>query len=281
VGALLLSVAGCSGLVWSGLWLGLSGLWLWFSGRWLVALVWSGQGSGWGFRGCGSGSRVGGWLVRLGLVGGRFGLYPAIIKKTPSGRIAGRPFGVGPAQGPQPRPAPLRFFCAARPLAPVRPFGVPSPQAASAAAGQQAGNPRRRRLRRPKAQGVGSGPVLGPLGWPVGLPLGGLVAPPWGAWPLPIVNPSPCQSVSISQMAIYNCKGCAGRSAPVKYYGGLPPSLLVVYHTGQRPPRRRPAGPCPPLWGSLAAGGFGGRRPAGRASPSPQAARAARGTLFQ
>jgi hypothetical protein len=82
VGALLLSVAGCSGLVWSGLWLGLSGLWLWFSGRWLVALVWSGQGSGWGFRGCGSGSRVGGWLLWFGLVralAGAFGVVALVL----------------------------------------------------------------------------------------------------------------------------------------------------------------------------------------------------------
>ena len=54
---------------------------------------------------------------------------------------------------------------------------------------------------------------------------------------------------------IHKCKAGAGSGAPVKYYGGLPPSPFIGPGVPCAGPLGSPARPS----GSLAAGGFGGR----------------------
>ena len=73
---------------------------------------------------------------------------------------------------------------------------------------------------------------------------------------------------------IYICKCWVGRGAPVKYYGGPPPSLPGCIPPGQHPRPACPLAPVGPFGVPSPRWGFGRRRPAGRASPSRQGGRA-------
>ena len=111
----------------------------------------------------------------------------------------------------QPRPAPAPLFCAAPPAGHLSALRVPSPQAASAASGQQGGKPS------PQAASAARG-----ARW-----LGGSRAG-FGGWSVrPAGVCHSCRGLPLYQMftnVIANCKPVQRQRAPVKYYGGFPPS---------------------------------------------------------
>ena len=112
-----------------------------------------------------------------------------------------------PSPRSQPRPAPAPLFCAAPSLAICPPFGYPRRRRLRRPVASKGARLCRRRLRRREGRWGGSGPVLASGAGRSGL-RGCVVLPLW----------------QVFTNVIHNCKPVQRQRAPVKYYGGLPPS---------------------------------------------------------
>ena len=165
-----------------------------------------------------------------------------------------------PSPRSQPRPATAPLFGAAPSLAICPPFGFPRRRRLRRPVASKGVHLRRRRLRRLGAR------------WLVGSHAG---CGGWSCSPAGVRHS--CRGLSFCPMftnVIANCKPICSRRAPVKYYGGLPPSLLYGSTRRANPRPACPLAPAGPVGVPSPRWGFGRRRPAGRASPSRQAARA-------